>query len=679
MSIKPKLLAEPGKIGTMELKNRLVIPAMCTNYTYQGHFTDQAVYYYGLRARGGAGLIIIEASAIDYPIGRAVLNCAVSNEKYVPTLKKLTDEVHRYGTKVALQIMHSGRQTSAANCGSQPVSCSTAASAQVLYADTPRAMTLYECKKIVKQFGEAALRAKKAGFDAVELHYAHGYLMSAFLSPTLNTRTDEYGGMEGGLKLCCEVIGEVKQQCGRDYPVLCRINGDDYHPYGGVTHIDSRMIAVALEKAGVDCINISAGLRESDHNLHDQTMASPRGSWVYLSEGIRKSVNIPVMVAKRIAEEMVEEILSRDQADFVCIGRPHIADPEYGHKLIEGRVEEILPCIWCAQGCYDVLWMLAPTTCLVNPAAGRPDERPIDRLEKAPLKKKVVVIGGGPAGCMAALIAAKRGHDVTLYEKRHRLGGAFRSAAKSPAKTEVERFFTYFERSLPKADVHVMPGTEFTPKMVEKARPDVVVMAVGADTVIPEKIPGARGSNVVAVDDVISGRVESGNRVAIWTCSDYCRFTCRPGKTPVEGDPTNVNSTYSYACRAGYAAVDTAEYLASQGKLVSIITERDTLVPGMGYTSRGYLLRRFYRANIRVCNSVKVKEITDKGLILEKAGFSFLLDVDTIIVSVGARSRKGLSKALEEKVGELYTVGDCDKIGNAMKAVESAYDIAMKI
>lgn len=678
MSTKPTLLARPGKIGTMELKNRLVIPAMCTNYTYQGHLTDQAVYYYGLRAGGGAGLIIIEASAIDYPIGRSVLNCAVSDDKYIPTLKKLTDEVHKYDTKVVLQIMHSGRQTSKAICGSQPVSCSGAASAQALY-DTPRALSLEECRETIKQFGEGALRAKEAGFDAVEVHYAHGYLMCSFLSPFLNTREDEYKGMEGGLKFCCEVIEEVKRRCGQDYPILVRINGDDYYPAGGVTHIDSRMISVALEKAGVDCINISSGLRESDHSLHDQTMASPRGSWVYMADGIKKTVDIPVMVAKRISEDMVEELLARGRTDFVCIGRPHITDPEYGNKLLDGRAEDILPCIWCAQGCFDVLWMLAPTTCLVNPAAGRMDERPIDDLGVAPISKRVSVVGGGPAGCMAALMSAKRGHRVTLYEKGPSLGGAYRLATRSPAKTEVERLFSYFEQALPRAGVTVSLGEEFTSHMVEGGETDVVVIAAGADPTVPEKIPGLDGPRVVSVDEVMNAQAEVGDRVVIWTCSHYCRYTCKPKVAPVEGDPTHVESKYTFACLAGYGAVDTAEYLASLGKLVSIVTERNAVVPGMGFTSRGYLLKRFYRANIRVCDSVKVKEITEQGLVLEKAGVTFLLDADTVIVSVGGRPRRGLGKALEKKVAEVYSIGDGDKVGNAMKAIESAYDTAMKI
>ncbi len=385
------------------------------------------------------------------------------------------------------------------------------------------------------------------------------------------------------------------------------------------------------------------------------------------------------MVAKRISEDMVEEILTKGQSDFVCIGRPYITDPEYGNKLLEGKAEDILPCIWCAQGCFDVLWMLAPTTCLVNPVAGRMDERPIDRLEKAPLSKKVMVIGGGPAGSMAALVAAKRGHDVTLYEKNQELGGEFRLATRSPAKAEIERLSSYFERSLPKAGVNVLTGTELTPEIAENEKPDVAVIAAGADPFIPEKIPGARGQNVVSVADVMSSQTETGNRVVIWTCSYFCKFTCKPKVSAVDGDPTNVNSSYSYACRAGYGAVDTAEYLASQGKLVSIVTEREAVVPGMGYTSRGYQLRRFYRANIRVSNNLKVKEINDQGLLIEKAGHSFLLDTDTVIISVGARSRKGLAGALEDKVNELYTVGDCDTIGNAMKAIESAYDTAIRI
>jgi 2,4-dienoyl-CoA reductase (NADPH2) len=222
-------------------------------------------------------------------------------------------------------------------------------------------------------------------------------------------------------------------------------------------------------------------------------------------------------------------------------------------------------------------------------------------------------------------------------------------------------------------------GKEMTPDLVKKEKPDIVVIALGADPVLPEKIPGTKGSNIVSAADVMSGRAKAGNRVAIWTCSYHCTFTCGQKIAPVKGDLTGINSMVSYACQAGYAAVDTAEYLASQGKLVSIVTERDAVVPGMGYTSRGYLIRRFYRANIRVCSNVKVKELNERGLVLEKAGITFLLDADTVIISVGARQRKDLVEALKGEVSELHAVGDGQKIGNAMTSIESAYDAAMEI
>ena len=679
MGDRPKFAAQPGKVGNMELKNRLVIPAMCTNHTHQGHFTELAVHYYGLRAKGGAGLVIIEATAIDYPTGRSVLNAAISDDVYIPSLRRLADEIHGNGAKTVLQIVHSGRQTSLERCGTQPVSCSAIGSAQSPVASPPRSLTLFECKGTIVKFGQAALRARKAGFDGVELHFAHGYLASSFLSPFLNKRTDEYGGMTGGIRFCCEVVEEVRRRCGDDFPILCRINGDDYCLEGGITHVDARMIAVALEKSGADCINVSAGLRESNHNLHDQTMASPRGSWLYLAEGIRKAVKIPVMIAKRITEDMVEDVLAKGQADFVCIGRPHIADPEYVTKLLEGREKEILPCIWCCQGCFDVLWMLAPTTCLTNPAAGLADEKPIDRIGKAPGRKKVVVVGGGPAGLEASFICAKRGHEVLLYEEGERIGGAYRLAVASPAKREVERIFVYFESALAKAGVRLLLRTKATPELVLGQKPDAVVVATGADPTAVERVPGSVGPNVVSAEDVMSGRVVPGKRVVIWTCSYFCTFTCGTKVSPIEGDVTNSKSRYSYACRAGYAATDVAEYLASRERTVSIVVERGEAVPGMGFTSRGYLMRRFYAKNIRVCSDVKIKEIRSDGVLLEKAGIEFQLDADTVIVSVGGKSRTGLFEALEGKVDELFAVGDGLQVGNAMKAIEGAYRAAMRI
>lgn len=675
----PTLLAQPGKIGTMELKNRLIMPAMCTNYTRNGHFTAEACHYYGLRAQGGVGLIIIEAAAIDYPIGRSVINCAIADDSYIASHRKLTDSVHAGGAKIALQIMHSGRQTSMETAGTQPLSCSSFGSAESLGYATPREMTMYECKQTLRQFGEGALRAKKAGYDAVEAHFAHGYMLSSFLSSFINKRTDEYGGMEGGLKFCSEVIQEIKRTCGADYPVICRINGDDYYPSGGVTHVDARMISVALESAGADMINVSSGLRESNHRLHDQTMASPRGSWIYMAEGIKKTVKIPVAVAKRISEDMVEGILEKNQADFVCIGRPHIADPDYAAKMLSGNVDDILPCIWCCQGCFDVLWMLYPTTCLTNPAAGLGDEKSLARYTPAAVKKNVMVIGAGPAGLEAALIAAKRGHAVTLYERAASIGGAYRLASTSPTKAETERLFSFFEKALPKAGVKLVMNTAVTAELVEQLKPDVAIVAVGSTPALPGKTPGVDGKNVVAARDIMNGTATVGEKVVIWTCSYQCSFTCGVKPAPIEGDPTGTRSKYSYACCAGYAAVDTAEYLASQGKLVSIVTERDAVVPGMGYTSRNYLIKRFYPANVRVCTSARVKEINENGVMIEKAGIEFLLDADTVVVSVGERSDKTLAKALEGKVKELYQIGDGAKIGNAMKSIEAAFNLAVKI
>ena len=322
MSTVPKLLAQPGRIGSMELKNRLVMPAMCTNYTFQGHFTDQAVHYYGLRARGGVALIIIEASAIEYPVGRSILNNAVSDDRYIPTLRKLTDEVHRYGTKIALQIMHSGRQTSIAVCGSQPVSCSATASTQILY-DLPRELTLYECKKIIEGFGEGALRAKKAGFDAVEVHCAHGYLLHEFLSPLSNRRTDDYGGsFENRARFPLEVVGAVRKVWAENLPLFVRISATDWVE-GGWDLAQSVKFAGALKKIGVDLIDCSSGGAVPGAKIPVEP-----GYQVPFAEKIRKECGIMTGAVGLITEpEQAEEIIAGGKADAVFLARAFLRDP----------------------------------------------------------------------------------------------------------------------------------------------------------------------------------------------------------------------------------------------------------------------------------------------------------------------------------------------------------------
>lgn len=668
----PKL-AEPFRIGTLELKNRIVMAPINNNYPYKGFLTDLSIDFYVARARGGAGLIILEATSVDYPRSRTSLAPALDADQYIPMFRRIADGVHSYGSKVIVQLSHVGRQTRKEITGLTPVSASAVPNRSAQYPDTARALTLAEISDIITKFGEAALRAQKAGLDGVELILGHGYLANNFLTPATNFRTDEYGGLKGGIKFCTGLLKEIKKTCGVDFIVVCRLNGDDFLMVGGNTPVEAQVIVTELQKAGADAIHVSAGMRDSEHLYADHTSASPRGGWIYLAERIKKTIKIPVIGVKRLNPELAEAALRDGKVDLVAFGKPFIADPDLANKILTGRTEEIIPCTSCCQGCYDVLWTFKPITCMLNPKVGR---MKIPRGKSPPVQKNVTIVGGGPAGCEAALAAAEKGHRVTLFEENLSLGGNYRYCTYLPNKSEMNRIFPYFSQALRKNKVKVNTGAKFSSEMIEGCEPDVLILATGASFRMPNII-GVNLPHVMSPVEAITGSKELGKYVVIWTCGDHCAWTCKKTSAPIQDDIVGLKTSESHACSAGHAAVDTAETLASKGMNVTVITGRNALVPGMGLTNRGNLLKRFYQANIRISSDVKIKEIRPEGILCEKEGIEFLYYADSVVISLGMKSRHFETKGL--RVKEIYSVGDCLKIGNAFTAIQNAYDLIERI
>jgi len=654
-----KVLFSPIKVGRMELKNRIVMPAMHYLPSWEGMVLPHHTDYFVERAKGGVGLIIVGGCTIDEYSGAPNM-ISLRDDRFIPGLADLVKAVQAHGSKIAAQLYHAGRFVhSVLLGGKQAISASPVRSK--FTGETPRQLSIPEIKQIQKNYALAAARVKRAGFDAVEIIAAAGYLISQFLSPIVNRRTDEYGGeYENRMRFGLEVVHEVRREVGPDFPIILRVAGNEFME-GGLGNKEAQIFCREVEKTGIDMINVTGGWHET--RVPQITMGLPRGGFVYLAQGIKQAVSVPVMACNRINDPLLADQILRDgQADLIGFARGLIADPELPNKALQGRLDEINRCIACNQGCFDPIFDQKPVTCLVNARAGAEGKLTI---EPATRKKKVMVIGGGPAGMEAARVAAFRGHQVSLYEKAEKLGGQLLLAAAPPGRGEFLSFVSYLETQMKIQSVAVHTRTEVTPEYVELEKPDVVVVATGAEPLVSD-IKGINRPNVVTAWDVLSGRVGTGREVVVIgggaVGMGTAIFLARKGT--IDGD------TLRFLMANQAETFETLNSLLFRGvKKVTVVEMLNRLGQDLGRSTRWTIMQDLWRLSVKTMTHTRAKEITDGGVIVDRAGREDLIRGDTIVVATGARAVNALYEKLQGRASEIYLIGDAKTPRKALEAV----------
>ena len=503
------ILFSPFKIGSMSLTNRIVQAPMHSNFADpEGGVSERLLSYIDSQSKGGAGLVYVEHASVEAPRGNnSPITLNVSHERYVAGLAELADVVHQNGAKVALQIDHAGRQASLkATRNQELISCSDVS--WVPSGTRPRAVTVEEIKDMVGKSADAALRVQFAGFDAVTVHAGHGYLLSSFLSPFANKRTDQYGGsVRNRARFLLEIVAACRERVGDSFPILCRLNGAD-HLQGGLSNEDVIAIARMLEDAGVDALDMTSGTRESGHWQFPPLYAKS-GLQLEDVRAVRGATTLPLIAIGKISSpELAASIVRENVADLVSFGRELLADPEMPRKIREGRSDEIRPCLYC-NDCMQQIRSLRGVACTVNPALGR-ERRLLHRT--AERRRKIAVIGGGPGGLVAAASARRRGHDVTLYERRSELGGALRLSAKLPYRDGHRRWLTFLIGEAQRQGVQFRLNETIDVRSAGAFDVDEIIVSVGAG-VAPMGIVQFR--DVRTVQDLLERPEAPGRRVLV--------------------------------------------------------------------------------------------------------------------------------------------------------------------
>jgi 2,4-dienoyl-CoA reductase-like NADH-dependent reductase (Old Yellow Enzyme family)/thioredoxin reductase len=643
-----KLLG-PARIGRMELKNRIVMPPMGTNMgTPDGHVTEEIVAYYRERARGGAGLIIVETTCVDAPVGKTTaFQLAISDDRFIAGLARLAETIHQHGARAVLQLQHGGRGTKSSITGIQPVAPSAVPmpyGTQVGYeGEMPRELSVDEIKEIVCKFARAAVRAKKAGFDGVEIHSTGYYLVAQFLSSTANVRRDDYGGsLANRARFLTEIVRAVREAIGQDYPLLCKISAMELGPGAGLTFEEGPLVARIAEAAGADALEIAAMLWGVLPEIPPPTAEAPGGLLPFM-DGLKSAVEIPIIAAARITPELGEKALQDGKADFIAMGKALIADPELPLKVASGRLDEIRPCIGCLR-CIDNQTVKGKgIMCSVNAAVGREAVSEFKPPEKS---KRVLVIGGGPAGIEAARVAALRGHKVTLYEKQEKLGGQLQEAVIPPHKDNMKPFLEYLSGQAVKRGVEVKTGVEATRQIVSEARPDAAVLAAGVLTSVP-RIQGIEAIGVLTARDVLHGAKAGENVVVIG---------------------------------GGLVGCETAEFLAEQKKNVTVVEMLDEVAGVMPLALRNMLQARMALMKVKVMTSVKCQQFTQSSLMItSKEGKEESLPFDTVVIAAGGRPDQSLLDAVKDMVPSIHIAGDCLEARGIAEAMADGLRIGLEI
>lgn len=664
-------LTSPLTIRNLTLKNRMVMPAIHHAYTDNGRCTERFASYYWRRAEGGSGLVIVGSCRFD-GYGAKTNSMSLADDSTVAGWKAFTDGMHERGCPVCVQLYHAGRYVPQKDvpCGGPALSPS--ATFTPYTHETAPEMTREQIRQVIRDFAAGALRAKAAGFDAVEISGSSGYLLCQFLSPLTNLRTDEYGGsFENRCRFPLEVIASVREAVGEDYPILYRLGADDL-VRGGAVLEDTVRFAPMAQAAGIDCFNVTGGWHES--RVPQLTGEVPPGGLHFMSRAIREAVSVPVIQCNRInTPQRAELALALGDADLVGIGRASLADPDFARKVMENRADEIRPCIACNQGCLGNVFFDNPVTCHANPLCGRESVTPQTPTAEV---KRILVIGGGPAGCEAALRCAQYGHRVTLWEKSARLGGQLKLAMRLPGRQELMKLVHFYETMLPRSGVEVLLCREAAPAEDFSAFDHILLASGGA----PNPVPLTVRSNAVPVftaADILSSAAIAGEHVAViggsFVGCETARYLAAEGSLA----PDELFYMTAYGVRPHEKI---AEMLVSSRRSVTLI-ERGKKV-GYGYEpgTAWPVLGELDRLGVIKMKLTRVASVDEQGInVTDGSGAELRIPCDTVVYAAGVHPNPELTAAFQASGVPVTAIGNANTLGRSIDAIRSGFEAAIRL